>query len=114
MANKVFSKKYSSTSCLPARYVEEEFWREIAFGKMDFVEYACDVDGSAFSSSPHDQLGKSNWNLKVNIHLSSPRVWLVVSYFLLLVIIDVFLMCLEFFTASQLCSETPSDANSSK
>lgn len=67
MANKVFSKKYSSSSCLPARYVEEEFWREIAFGKMDFVEYACDVDGSAFSSSPHDQLGKSNWNLKVNI-----------------------------------------------
>ncbi|PUZ39912.1 hypothetical protein GQ55_9G381700 [Panicum hallii var. hallii] len=64
MANKVFSKKYSSASCLPARYVEEEFWREIAFGKMDFVEYACDVDGSAFSSSPHDQLGKSNWNLK--------------------------------------------------
>ncbi|XP_062205120.1 lysine-specific demethylase JMJ706-like isoform X3 [Phragmites australis] len=63
-ANKVFCKKYSSASCLPARYVEEEFWREIAFGKMDFVEYACDVDGSAFSSSPHDQLGKSNWNLK--------------------------------------------------
>uniref|UniRef100_A0A0A9GG39 JmjC domain-containing protein n=1 Tax=Arundo donax TaxID=35708 RepID=A0A0A9GG39_ARUDO len=31
---------------------------------MDCVEYACDVDGSAFSSSPHDQLGKSNWNLK--------------------------------------------------
>jgi len=46
--------------------------------------------------------------------LSSPRVWLVVSYFLLLVIIDVFLMCLEFFTASEFCSETPSDANSSK
>ncbi|KAL6641520.1 hypothetical protein ACP70R_019701 [Stipagrostis hirtigluma subsp. patula] len=64
MANKVFSKKYSSASCLPARYVEEEFWREISFGKMDCVEYACDVDGSAFSSSPHDQLGKSNWNLK--------------------------------------------------
>ncbi|VAH17549.1 unnamed protein product [Triticum turgidum subsp. durum] len=64
MANKVFSKKYSSASCLPARYVEEEFWREISSGKMDFVEYACDVDGSAFSSSPHDQLGKSNWNLK--------------------------------------------------
>ncbi|VAH05679.1 unnamed protein product [Triticum turgidum subsp. durum] len=64
MANKVFSKKYSSASCLPARYVEEEFWREISSGKMDFVEYACDVDGSAFSSSSHDQLGKSNWNLK--------------------------------------------------
>jgi hypothetical protein len=53
--------------------VEEEFWREIAFGKMDFVEYACDVDGSAFSSSPHDQLGKSNWNLKVNILFLSSR-----------------------------------------
>uniref|UniRef100_A0A0E0R2X0 JmjN domain-containing protein n=1 Tax=Oryza rufipogon TaxID=4529 RepID=A0A0E0R2X0_ORYRU len=31
MANKVFAKKYSSASCLPAKYVEEEFWREIAF-----------------------------------------------------------------------------------
>ncbi|KAI8026697.1 Lysine-specific demethylase JMJ706 [Camellia lanceoleosa] len=30
----------------------------------DSVEYACDVDGSAFSSSPNDQLGKSKWNLK--------------------------------------------------
>lgn len=71
MANKVFSKKYSSASCLPAKYVEEEFWREIAFGKMDFVEYACDVDGSAFSSSPNDQLGKSNWNLKNFSRLSN-------------------------------------------
>jgi hypothetical protein len=88
MANKVFSKKYSSASCLPARYVEEEFWREIAFGKMDFVEYACDVDGSAFSSSPHDQLGKSNWNLKVHILLSSLRVWLCHIFYLF--IIDVF------------------------
>lgn len=71
MANKVFSKKYSSAGCLPAKYVEEEFWREISSGKMDFVEYACDVDGSAFSSSPHDQLGKSNWNLKNFSRLSS-------------------------------------------
>jgi hypothetical protein len=71
MANKVFSKKYSSVGCLPAKYVEEEFWREISSGKMDSVEYACDVDGSAFSSSPHDQLGKSNWNLKNFSRLSS-------------------------------------------
>ncbi|KAG8092675.1 hypothetical protein GUJ93_ZPchr0012g21125 [Zizania palustris] len=71
MANKVFSKKYSCASCLPAKYVEEEFWREIAFGKMDFVEYACDVDGSAFSSAPHDQLGKSSWNLKNFSRLSN-------------------------------------------
>jgi hypothetical protein len=71
MANKVFSKKYSSVGCLPAKYVEEEFWREISSGKMDSVEYACDVDGSAFSSSSHDQLGKSNWNLKNFSRLSS-------------------------------------------
>ncbi|KQJ97939.1 lysine-specific demethylase JMJ706 isoform X2 [Brachypodium distachyon] len=71
MANKVFSKKYSSSSCLPAKYVEEEFWREISSGKMDYVEYACDVDGSAFSSSPHDQLGESNWNLKNFSRLSN-------------------------------------------
>lgn len=113
MANKVFSKKYSSTSCLPARYVEEEFWREIAFGKMDFVEYACDVDGSAFSSSPHDQLGKSNWNLKVNILLSSPHVCGCLSY-LPRGPYRCFYVSIEFFTAPQFCSETPSDANSSK
>ncbi|MQL94681.1 hypothetical protein Taro_027337, partial [Colocasia esculenta] len=64
VANKVFSRRYSSAGCLPAKYVEEEFWNEIACGKMESVEYACDVDGSAFSSSPNDQLGKSKWNLK--------------------------------------------------
>ncbi|XP_072956870.1 lysine-specific demethylase JMJ706 [Typha angustifolia] len=64
MANKIFARRYSSSGCLPARYLEEEFWHEIAFGKTEFVEYACDIDGSAFSSSPNDQLGKSKWNLK--------------------------------------------------
>ncbi|KAK1261827.1 Lysine-specific demethylase REF6 [Acorus gramineus] len=64
MANKVFSRRYSSAGCLPAKYLEEEFWREIACGKTETVEYACDVDGSAFSSSPNDELGRSKWNLK--------------------------------------------------
>ncbi|XP_020260818.1 lysine-specific demethylase JMJ706-like isoform X3 [Asparagus officinalis] len=64
MANKVFSRRYSCAGCLPAKYVEEQFWQEIAFGKTESVEYACDIDGSAFSTSPTDQLGKSNWNLK--------------------------------------------------
>ncbi|XP_078437831.1 lysine-specific demethylase JMJ13-like [Wolffia australiana] len=64
MANKVFSKRYSSAGCLPERYLEEEFWREIAFGRTSSVEYACDVDGSAFSSAPKDELGRSKWNLK--------------------------------------------------
>uniref|UniRef100_A0A0D9YWU2 JmjC domain-containing protein n=1 Tax=Oryza glumipatula TaxID=40148 RepID=A0A0D9YWU2_9ORYZ len=64
MANKEFVRRYSSAACLPPRYMEEEFWHEIAFGKMQSVEYACDIDGSAFSSSPNDQLGTSKWNLK--------------------------------------------------
>lgn len=65
MANKVFARRYSSSGCLPSRYMEEEFWHEIAVGKTETVEYACDVEGSAFSSSPNDPLGKSKWNLKV-------------------------------------------------
>lgn len=65
MANKDFARRYYSTGCLPATYLEKEFWHEIACGKTESVEYACDVDGSAFSSSSKDQLGKSKWNLKV-------------------------------------------------
>ncbi|XP_052210475.1 lysine-specific demethylase JMJ13 isoform X2 [Diospyros lotus] len=64
MANKVFARRYFSAGCLPDAYLEKEFWREIACGKTESVEYACDVDGSAFSSSPNDPLGKSKWNLK--------------------------------------------------
>ncbi|KAJ6943057.1 lysine-specific demethylase JMJ706-like isoform X1 [Populus alba x Populus x berolinensis] len=64
MANKVYARRYCSASCLPATYMEKEFWHEIACGKTETVEYACDVDGSAFSSSPRDPLGNSKWNLK--------------------------------------------------
>ncbi|XP_048230129.1 lysine-specific demethylase JMJ706 isoform X2 [Ricinus communis] len=64
MANKVYARRYCSASCLPATYLEKEFWHEIACGKTETVEYACDVDGSAFSSSPSDPLGNSKWNLK--------------------------------------------------
>ncbi|CAJ1941914.1 unnamed protein product [Sphenostylis stenocarpa] len=64
MANKAFAQRYCSAGCLPATYLEKEFWSEIGCGKMETVEYACDVDGSAFSSLPTDQLGKSKWNLK--------------------------------------------------
>ncbi|CAI9095278.1 OLC1v1031181C4 [Oldenlandia corymbosa var. corymbosa] len=64
MANKVFARRYYSAGCLPATYMEKEFWHEIACGKTESVEYACDVDGTAFSSSSTDQLGKSKWNLK--------------------------------------------------
>lgn len=71
MANKAFARRYSSAGCLPAKYLEEEFWREIAYGKTETVEYACDIDGSAFSSSPTDELGKSKWNLKGLSRLSN-------------------------------------------
>ncbi|KAJ8754400.1 hypothetical protein K2173_002851 [Erythroxylum novogranatense] len=64
MANKLFARRYCSAGCLPETYLEKEFWREIACGKTETVEYACDVDGSAFSSSPTDPLGTSKWNLK--------------------------------------------------
>ncbi|KAI3505346.1 hypothetical protein L1887_27444 [Cichorium endivia] len=70
MANKVFARRYYSAGCLPATYVEKEFWNEISCGKTESVEYACDVDGSAFSSSPTDQLANSKWNLKKVSRLS--------------------------------------------
>ncbi|KAK9067914.1 hypothetical protein SSX86_012025 [Deinandra increscens subsp. villosa] len=70
MANKVFARRYNSAGCLPATYMEKEFWHEIASGKTESVEYACDVDGSAFSSSPTDQLASSKWNLKKVSRLS--------------------------------------------
>ncbi|KAL7610448.1 hypothetical protein Lser_V15G10270 [Lactuca serriola] len=70
MANKVFTRRYYSAGCLPTTYLEKEFWQEIASGKTESVEYACDVDGSAFSSSPSDQLGNSKWNLKKVARLS--------------------------------------------
>ncbi|VFR02149.1 unnamed protein product [Cuscuta campestris] len=64
MANKIYARKFCSAGCLPSSYLEREFWNEIVHGNTESVEYACDVDGSAFSSSPNDQLGKSKWNLK--------------------------------------------------
>nr|GFB17509.1 hypothetical protein [Tanacetum cinerariifolium] len=68
MANKVFAHRYYSFGSLRTRFMEKEFWQ--ACGKTESVEYACDVDGSAFSSSPTDELGNSNWNLKKVARLS--------------------------------------------
>lgn len=65
MANKVFARRYCSGGSLPDSFLEKEFWKEIACGKTETVEYACDVDGSAFSSAPGDPLGSSKWNLNV-------------------------------------------------
>ncbi|XP_059077523.1 lysine-specific demethylase JMJ13 isoform X2 [Cryptomeria japonica] len=64
IANKLFAHKFSTSASLPAKFVEREFWLEITSGKTDFVEYACDVEGSAFSRSANDPLGTSKWNLQ--------------------------------------------------
>ncbi|XP_059068216.1 transcription factor MYB28-like [Cryptomeria japonica] len=67
IANKIFAHKFCISASLPAKFVEREFWLEITSRKEDFVEYACDVEWSAFSRSTNDQLGTSNWNLQVNL-----------------------------------------------
>ncbi|KAG2708914.1 hypothetical protein I3760_05G215200 [Carya illinoinensis] len=59
---KMANKEYSS--CDSPAYMEKEFWHRLARGKKETVEYGVNVDGSAFSSDPRDQLGKSKWNLK--------------------------------------------------
>ncbi|KAI3430679.1 hypothetical protein D9Q98_005268 [Chlorella vulgaris] len=49
--------------CLPARYIEREYWRERErhHGTPLTVEYGNDVEGSLFL--PQDRLGRSRWNL---------------------------------------------------
>ncbi|KAL5728747.1 hypothetical protein ACHQM5_001793 [Ranunculus cassubicifolius] len=70
MADKVFERRYSCVAELPASFLEREFWREVISGggkegvARTVVEYASDLDGSAFSSSLEDQLAQSKWNLK--------------------------------------------------
>lgn len=65
MANKEFSRTYCSSGSLPPMYLEKEFWHEVSSRRKGTVEYAINIDGSAFSCAPNDQLGKSKWNLKV-------------------------------------------------
>lgn len=67
MANKEAARKYCVSGCLPSTYLEREFWNEMTNGKKRTVEYAINVDGSAFSCSSGDPLAGSNWNLKVHI-----------------------------------------------
>ncbi len=67
MANKYFARKFNSTAILPHKFVEAEFWKEIASGRSSMIEYGCDIEGSAFSNSSSDPLGSSKWNLKVCI-----------------------------------------------
>ena len=107
MANKVFARRYCSGGSLPDSFLEKEFWNEILCGKTESVEYACDVDGSAFSSAPGDPLGSSNWNLNVLIYLNFTFCVFFVMHqrkhlpgYLSLVVI--FLFCLYFQKVSTL------------
>nr|GMC58074.1 lysine-specific demethylase JMJ706-like [Ipomoea batatas] len=65
MAGRRAARKYGISGCLPASYLEKQFWEEMSGGggKIEMVEYGINIDGSAFSSSVNDPLGASNWNL---------------------------------------------------
>jgi hypothetical protein len=60
----LFAHRFSIFASFLAKFVEQEFWHEITSGKTKFFEYACDVEGSAFSRSMNDPLGNRKWNLK--------------------------------------------------
>ncbi|KAF2306687.1 hypothetical protein GH714_020443 [Hevea brasiliensis] len=57
-------ERFSCSEYLSPEQLENNFWLEMSSGKEETVEYAINVDGSAFSSDPDDQLGASKWNLK--------------------------------------------------
>ncbi|XWS58738.1 hypothetical protein CRYUN_Cryun08bG0060000 [Craigia yunnanensis] len=70
MANKAFAKRFPQSTSLSPVYLEKEFWREMARG-IGTVEYGVNIDGTAFSSDPNDQLGQSKGNLKTLPRLSN-------------------------------------------
>ncbi|XP_062098557.1 lysine-specific demethylase JMJ13-like [Humulus lupulus] len=62
MADKVFVRRFRSSDSVPS---EQDFWHEMLVGRKGCsVEYGVNVEGSAFSSDPNDNLGRSKWNLK--------------------------------------------------
>ncbi|KAJ7982670.1 Lysine-specific demethylase [Quillaja saponaria] len=77
MANKAFVNRFYCSGGLPSSYMEKEFWREMSHGKKRTVEYGVNVEGSAFSCDPSDQLGKSKWNLQNFSRLSESTLRLV-------------------------------------
>lgn len=73
LAGRRAARKYGISGCLPASYLEKQFWEEMSGGggKKEMVEYGINIDGSAFSSSVNDPLGASNWNLNVATNSTS-------------------------------------------
>ncbi|KAM7272491.1 hypothetical protein ACFE04_027154 [Oxalis oulophora] len=65
MADEAFIGRFSHSQDLSLEYLEKVFWYEMFLRKKGTsVEYAVNVEGSAFSRAPDDPLGKSKWNLK--------------------------------------------------
>lgn len=64
MANQALAERFPQSTNLCPVYLEKEFWREMSRG-IETVEYGVNIDGTAFSSDPNDQLGQSKANLKV-------------------------------------------------
>lgn len=65
MADKMFIHRLHDSEFLSLKQLEKKFWHEMASQKVETVQYAVNVDGSAFSTDLDDQLGTSRWNLKV-------------------------------------------------
>lgn len=82
LANKAFLSRFCSSGSFSSSYVEKEFWREMAHGEKGTVEYAVNIEGSAFSCHPDDKLAKSKWNLKVGFRFFADSISCVLFCFL--------------------------------
>ena len=70
----LFAHKFSTSASFPAKFVEHEFLHEITSGKTEFVEYAYDVEESAFSGSANDPLGNNKLQMGFKFHWFSLQV----------------------------------------
>ncbi|EEF42369.1 lysine-specific demethylase JMJ706 [Ricinus communis] len=77
MAEEDFVRRFPGSEDVSPEYVEKKFWLEMSSGKEEAVEYAVNVDGSAFSIDPDDGLGASKWNLKILPRLPNSILHLV-------------------------------------
>lgn len=64
LANDFLERKFMTTGSLPVSFIEEEYWQAMSDDTPTKVEYASDIEGSAFSSTADDPLTRSKWNLK--------------------------------------------------
>ena len=71
-ANEATKKALGDSLAPPSSEIERMYWEEMGSDKEMEVEYGADLEGSAFSTSPDDPLGRSDWNLKVRLLNSTP------------------------------------------